>query len=200
MLVFITARKQCLGQGYIFTGVCHSVNGRSVRETPRETTPPPGRTPPTRETPLPRRPPPGRPGRPPMPGKPPCQGDPPPGQQPSVQAHSQGETEGDQVQAHSQWGNWGGSDPGPHPRGKLRGIRCRPTPKGEIQGNQAQTPPPPTMTTAVGGTHPTGMHSCIFLHFLHLHLQTRMILVIVCLIVWKLCGSIGFFTNTQNCQ
>ena len=41
--------------------------------------------------------------------------------------------------------------------GKLRGIRSRPTSKWEIQGDQDQTPP---ATTAAGGTHPTGMHSC----------------------------------------
>ena len=33
---------------------------------------------------------------------------------------------------------------------------------GEIEGDQDQTPPP-TMTTAAGGTHPTGMHSCLIL-------------------------------------
>ena len=92
-----TTRKRSLGQGYIFTDVCHSVNrgvwsggvvsrgcllwggclllGRVCsRPTPK------------------------------------------------------GEFEGDQIQAHTQGGNWRGSDP------------------------------PPT-TTAVGGTHPTGMHS-----------------------------------------
>ena len=119
----ITARKRSLGQGYIFTGVCDSVNRGSARETPL----------PGRETPLPGRPPPGRlphppPGRPPgrplgnpsardtpqetplLPGRPPtretpCQGDPP---------------------------------PGPHPGGKLRGIRSRSTAKGEIEGDQIQ--------------------------------------------------------------
>ena len=30
---------------------------------------------------------------------------------------------------------------------------------GEIEGDQTQTPP--MMTTAVGGMHPTGMHSCL---------------------------------------
>ena len=59
-----------------------------------------------------------------------------------------GKIEGDQIQAHTKWGNWGGSDPGPHPRGKLRGIRPR--------------LPPQMPTTAAGGTHPTGMHSCIY--------------------------------------
>ena len=68
--------------------------------------------------------------------------------------------------------------PGPHPGGKFRGIWpggvSRPTPKGEVQGDlvrgglQAHTrgsipacteADPPT-ATAVGGTHPIGMHSC----------------------------------------
>ena len=105
---------------------------------------------------------------PPLPRRPPaketpCQGDP-------SRSTNRGEIEGDQVQAHRQGGNWGGSDPGPHPRGNLRGIRSRPTPKGEfrgirsrptskweIQGDLDQTP---LMTTAAGGIHPTGMHSC----------------------------------------
>ena len=39
-----------------------------------------------------------------------------------LQAHIQGEVEGDLVQAHGQGGSWGGSGPGPHPRGMLRGI------------------------------------------------------------------------------
>ena len=108
------------------------------RETPRQGDPLPGRHPPAKETPLP--------------------GRHPPAKETSLQAHTQVEIEGDQVQAHSQGGNWGdqiqahtqggksgGSDPGPHPRGKFRGIRTR---------------PPPRTTTAAGGTHPTGMHSC----------------------------------------
>ena len=69
------------------------------------------------------------------------------------------------LQAHTNWGKLrgirsrstpkgqiqGGSDPGPHPRGKFRGIRTR---------------PPPRTTTAVGGTHPAGMHSCYIKCFL----------------------------------
>ena len=67
-----------------------------------------------------------------------------------------GEIEGDQVQAHTQGGNWGGSDLGPHPRGNWGGSDpgLRPT-------------PPETQTVAYGqwvaGTHPTGMHSCLFI-------------------------------------
>ena len=57
----------------------------------------------------------------------------------------------------------------PTPKGKLRGIRSRPTPEGEIQGDQDQTPSP-TTTTAVGGTHPTGMHSCSFILANDLHI------------------------------
>ena len=133
--IFITARKRSLGQGYIFTDVCHSVNRGGLPQCMLG------------YTPLPRRP--------------PCQGDPPPrrshiqgeieGDQ--VQAHTQGEIEGDQIQAHTQegnsggirsrptpkgeidgdqiqahtqGGNSGGSGPGQHPSGKLRGIRTRP--------------------------------------------------------------------------
>ena len=111
----ITARKRSLGQGYIFTGVCHSVNRGGA--------------------PLPL-----------------CQGDQTHhGDSPS-RPTPRGEIEGDQVQAHNQGGNSGGSDPGPHPRGKFRGIRTR-------------HPPPPKRTTAAGGTHPTGMHSCLYLYF-----------------------------------
>ena len=101
------------------------------------------------------------PGRTPLQGNPPS-GTPPPGRPPSKET----------PQAHTQVGNWGGSDPGPQPRRKLRGIRSRPTAKGEIEGDQIQAHtqggklrgirprPPPMTTTAAGGTHPTGMHSC----------------------------------------
>ena len=47
-----------------------------------------------------------------------------------IQAHTQGGNLGDQVQANIQGGNSGGSGPNP------------------------------PMTTAAGGTHPTGMYSC----------------------------------------
>ena len=64
---------------------------------------------------------------------------PPPGPHPrgeiegdQVQAHTQGEMEGDQIEAHTQGGNSGGSGPNS----------------------------PSLKTTAAGGTHPTGMHSC----------------------------------------
>ena len=104
-----------------------------------------------------------------------------------LQAHTQGGNWGGSGPGPHPGGNWGGSDPGPHPRGKLRwirsrsilkgeiegdevqahtqgaywgGIRSRPTPKGEIEWDHVQ-PSPPHMATAVGGTHPTGMHSCI---------------------------------------
>ena len=77
----------------------------------------------------------------------------------------------------------------PIPRGSLRGLArgvSRPTPRGEVEGSglgglQAHTwggspgpqlggcilacteaePPLPQMATAAGGTHPTGMHSCV---------------------------------------
>ena len=68
-------------------------------------------------------------------------------------------------QVHTQGGNWGGTGPGPHPRGELRGSDPGPHPRGKLRGIRSRptpspVPPPPT-TTAVGGTHPTGMHSCI---------------------------------------
>ena len=43
------------------------------------------------------------------------------------------------------------------PKGEVGGVSSRPTPKGEVEGELARPPP---MATAVGGTHPTGMHSC----------------------------------------
>ena len=78
----------------------------------------------------------------------------------------------------SSWGGGCGESPGPQPRGKLRGIWSKPTPKGEVEGDLARGDacsggacsggvcsrgvwrPPPVTATAVGGTHPTGMHSC----------------------------------------
>ena len=73
--------------------------------------------------------------------------------------------------------------PGPHPGGKLRGLArgvSRPTPggspgphpgglqahteRGESQHALKQTHP--LTATAVGGTHPTGMHSCLNLVYL----------------------------------
>ena len=125
-----------LGQGYIFTGICHSVNRGGLpqcmlgdppaRETPPERPPCQGDIPPSRETPLPpvretpQGDPPVRPS--PLTGRPPCQGDPPTRETPPP-------CQGDPLQAHTQGGNWGGSDPGPHPRGKLRGIRTNPHPR-----------------------------------------------------------------------
>ena len=115
--IIISARNRSLGQDYIFTGVCHSVN-RGVCLSA------------CWDTPL-------------------CQGDPPRQRDPPAK-----ET----------------PPPDPHPGGKLKGIKSRPTAKGEIQGDQIQTHTPrgkfrgirtpPTTTTAAGGTHPTGMHSC----------------------------------------
>ena len=58
--------------------------------------------------------------------------------------------------------------PGPHPGGKLMGDLAggvsRPTPRGSaprgclLPGGSA-----PGMATASGGTHPTGMHSCLLI-------------------------------------
>ena len=117
--------------------------------------------------------PPARVTPPPLPGRHPPPGPHPRGKLRGIRSRPtpKGEIEGDQIQAHTQGGNSGGSDPGPHPRGKFRGIRSRPTSKGEIQGDQVQAniqggnsgrlgPTPPPMTTAAGGMHHTGMHSC----------------------------------------
>ena len=141
----ITARKRSLGQGYIFTGICHSVNRGVCLSACWDTPPLPGRHPPARETPLPRRPPLPRTLLPPR--RPPSRPH-PRGELEGIRFRptAKGEIQGDQIQAHTQGGNSGGSDPGPHPRGKFRGIRTR--------------PPSPTTTTAAGGMHPPGMHSC----------------------------------------
>ena len=61
-----------------------------------------------------------------------------------------------------------------------RGGVSRPRPKGAVGGVQAQAwggcvsehalrqthPPPQQTATAADGTHPTGMHFCLYLHFL----------------------------------
>ena len=121
----ITARKRSLGQGYIFTGICHSVN-RGVCLSACWDTPPCQGHPPAKETP-------------------PCQepsslqGDPPPGHtqggnlrgsgsgpQPRGKFRGirsrptpKGEIQGDQIQAHTQGGNSGGSGPDPPPPRRL---------------------------------------------------------------------------------
>ena len=97
------------------------------------------------------------PWRPPYQGTPLCQGDPPARKTPLPRRPPP------PARGPHPRGKLRGSDPGPHPRGKFRGIRSRPTSKGEIQGDQDK--PPPSMTTAAGGTHPTGMHSCFPLSF-----------------------------------
>ena len=174
-------------EGYVFAGRCLSVQTGGLPQLGD----PPAREnplPPCQGTPLPRRSP--CQGDPPA-RETPSQGYPlprrPPATETPLQAHTQvgnwggsgpgphsrgkfrgirsrptpkGEIWGDQIQVHTQGGNSGGSDPGPHPRGKFRGKRSRPTSKGDIQGDQDQTTPLPK-TTAVGGMHPTGMHSCI---------------------------------------
>ena len=69
-----------------------------------------------------------------------------------IQAHNQGS-----LQAHTS------GDLQAHTQGSLlahtQGV-SRPTPRGKSQHALRQTPPPQQMATAVGGTHPTGMHSC----------------------------------------
>ena len=69
--IVVTTRKRSLGQGYIFTGVCHSVNRGGVCQGDPplcQGDPPAKETLPSRETP--------HQGDPPLPRRPPCQGDP----------------------------------------------------------------------------------------------------------------------------
>ena len=78
------------------------------------------------------------------------------------------------LQAHTQGGScgvWPGRVSRPTPRGKWV---SRPTPWGVCVSQHAlrQTPPPPWTATAAGGTHPTGMHHCLFLHFFLQETQT----------------------------
>ena len=75
------------------------------------------------------------------------------------QAHTQGGT----------WGVWPGGVSRPTPKGEVEGSGLgglqahtwgvsRPTPRGCIPACTEEQPP---MATATGGTHPTGMHSCL---------------------------------------
>ena len=154
VLSIFTTRNRSLGQGNVFTGVCDSVHRGCL--VPEGGCLVPGV---------------GGPGLRGVPGPkggalsgrglvPACLA--------AFQAHTQGGSLGGSgqggPQAHIQGGSWGGSGPGPHPRGKLRGIWSRPTPKGEVEGDlvQAQPPPFPVTATAAAGTHPTGMHSCVW--------------------------------------
>ena len=80
-------------------------------------------------------------------------------------------------------GIWPGGSPGPKPRGKLREIWPGGSPGPDLGGpapREGLLPEgvpapggvwrhPPVMATAVGGTHPTGMHSCFKLVFLQCH-------------------------------
>ena len=65
----------------------------------------------------------------------------------------------------------GGGSPGPHPGGKLRvwlggspgphpGGCQGPGPRGDLSQHALGQTSPQQMATAVGSTHPTGMHSC----------------------------------------
>ena len=134
----VTARKRSLGQGKVFTPICHSVHflGRPPRQTPPKQTPP-------RQTPLLGRhtlvqTPPDRyaPGQ----TLPPWQTPPrqtPPRQTPSRQTHSPGQTPPGR---HPSWVNncpWADTPLGRHPPG--------------------QTPP----DSQTGSTHPNGVHSCL---------------------------------------
>ena len=61
----------------------------------------------------------------------------------------------------------------PTAKGEVEGIWSRATAKGEVEGDLSGgkcllwgvdwRTPPPVMATAAGGTHPTGMHSCLIL-------------------------------------
>ena len=71
------------------------------------------------------------------------------------------------LQAHTQGGSWGGSGPGPQPRGKLRRIWAGGVPSqgGFLLQGGGVCGDPPVTATAAGGTYPTGMHSCLLLHW-----------------------------------
>ena len=65
-----------------------------------------------------------------------------------------------------------GGSPGPHPGGKLGGLAWEGGLQAHTQGGippctEEDTPPPihTHMATAVGSTHPTGMHSCLLIFF-----------------------------------
>ena len=124
-----TAGKRSLGQGYIFTGICHSlIRGVCLSACwdtlPAKETPPSSKEPPLLQGDPPRRlpsketpqgdPSSKRPLSRKTPKETPLQGDPP-------RPTPKGEIERDQIQAHTQGENWGGSNPGPHPRGNWGG-------------------------------------------------------------------------------
>ena len=123
-----------LGQGYVFTGVCHSVNGGEylTRYTPRDQVHPPA----TRYTP-------GTRYTPPQPGTPPGTRYTPPTR--------------DQV--HPPGTRYTPPQPGT-PLGP--GIPPHPGP-GTPPRDQVHPPPGPgRYGLRAGGTHPTGMHSCCY--------------------------------------
>ena len=162
-ITIITARKQSLGQGYIFTCICHSVNRGDLPQcmlgytpSPCQVDPPAKETPPAKKTPLSRRP--------------LCQGDPsaketplrrrPPNKETPLAKETPAKHIPPPPGPHP-GGNWGGSGPGPHPRGNSGGSGPDQHPSGKFR--RIRTRPPPTTTTAAGGTHPTGMHCCFYL-------------------------------------
>ena len=61
-----------------------------------------------------------------------------------------------------------GGSPGPHPGGS---GSLGPHPRGGVSQHALRQTPPWT-ATAAGGTHPTGMHPCLFLHFFLQKTQT----------------------------
>ena len=92
--------------------------------------------------------------------------------------------------------------PGPHQGGKLRGIWLRgvsrPTTKGDVEEDlvsgvspgphpggyllqkgglcsRGGVETPPVTATAAGGTHPTGMHSCLSIGLIQIHTDTQWI-------------------------
>ena len=72
------------------------------------------------------------------------------------------------LQAHTQGGKlggWAGGSPGPH-LGESQG----PDPGGVCLSVCCDPPPPQHTATAAGGTHPTGMHSCLIGFFHNTHL------------------------------
>ena len=133
----VTARKRSLGQGNIFTSVCHSVHGGGeyLAGTPPWQIHSPGRysPPPDRYTPLGRYTSPGRYA--PWTGTPPQTGIPPPRQVHPLDRYV--------------------------PHGQVHPPLARYIPLGQVHPPSTGTPPPPRYGQRAGSTYPTGMQSCL---------------------------------------
>ena len=144
-IVFITTRKRSLGQGNIFTPVCHSVHrggGVPGRYTP------PGQVHPPRQV------------HPPWTGTPPGQVYPPgqvhlPGRYTPLGRYTPSGRYTPPLDRYTPLGRY--TPPGSYtPPGQVHPPPLdRYTPPGQVH-------PPPRYGQRAGGTHPTGMQSCFF--------------------------------------